>query len=40
MLEGEEEIARYVEKKGWIAEAAADHGIFVMSALGNDEAMS
>jgi predicted transcriptional regulator len=31
-------IAKYLEEKGWIAEADADYGVFVVTALGIDEA--
>jgi hypothetical protein len=32
-------IAEYLEEKGWIAEADADYGIFVLTASGIDQAM-
>ena len=31
-------IAEYLDKKGWIAEADADYGIFVLTPEGIDEA--
>jgi hypothetical protein len=31
-------IAKYLEERGWIAEADADYGVFVVSASGIDEA--
>jgi hypothetical protein len=31
-------IAEYLEERGWIAEADADYGVFVVTALGIDEA--
>jgi len=40
ILEPEEfrTIAQYLDKKGWIAEADADYGIFVIAPEGIDEA--
>ena len=32
-------IAKYLEERGWIAEADADYGIFVITALGIAEAI-
>jgi len=32
-------IARYLEEQGWIAEADADYGVFVVSASGIAEAI-
>jgi hypothetical protein len=31
-------IAKYLEERGWIAEADADYGVFVVTASGLDEA--
>jgi hypothetical protein len=31
-------IAEYLEQRGWIAEADADYGLFVLSASGIEEA--
>jgi hypothetical protein len=31
-------IAEYLEERGWIAEADSDYGVFVVTALGIDEA--
>ena len=31
-------IAEYLEQRGWIAEADADYGVFVLSASGIEEA--
>ena len=31
-------IARYLDEKGWIAEADDDYGVFVVTAAGVDEA--
>jgi hypothetical protein len=33
-------IAEHLERKGWIAEADADYGVFVLTTEGIDEAMS
>ena len=32
-------IAKYLEERGWIAEADADYGVFVVTASGIEEAM-
>ena len=32
-------IAEYLERQGWIAEADADYGVFVLTPEGLDEAM-
>ena len=32
-------IAEYLEERGWIAEADADYGVFVLTPEGLDEAM-
>ena len=32
-------ILRYLQEQGWIAEADADYGVFVVSASGIDEAI-
>jgi hypothetical protein len=32
-------IAKYLEERGWIAEADADYGVFVVTPFGIDEAM-
>ena len=32
-------IAEFLERRGWIAEAAADYGVFVLTPEGLDEAM-
>jgi hypothetical protein len=32
-------IAEYLERGGWIAEADADYGVFVLTPAGIDEAM-
>jgi len=32
-------IARYLEEQGWIAQADADYGVFVVTASGIEEAM-
>ena len=31
-------IAQYLEQRGWVAEADADYGVFVLSASGIEEA--
>jgi hypothetical protein len=31
-------IAQYLEHRGWVAEADADYGVFVLSASGIEEA--
>jgi hypothetical protein len=33
-------IAEHLERKGWIAEADADYGVFVLTPEGVDEAMN
>jgi hypothetical protein len=33
-------VARYVESRGWIAEADDDYGVFVVTHAGIEEAMS
>jgi hypothetical protein len=33
-------IAQHLDRKGWIAEADADYGVFVLTSEGIDEAMS
>jgi hypothetical protein len=33
-------MAEYLEKRGWIAEADADYGVFVLTPEGIDEAMN
>jgi hypothetical protein len=33
-------MAKYLEKRGWIAEADADYGVFVVTPEGIDEAMN
>jgi hypothetical protein len=33
-------IAKYLEERGWIAEADADYGVFVVTASGIEEATS
>jgi hypothetical protein len=33
-------IAKYLEERGWIAEADADYGIFMVTPEGIDEAMN
>jgi hypothetical protein len=33
-------IAEYLERRGWIAEADPDYGVFVLTLTGIDEAMS
>jgi hypothetical protein len=32
-------IAKYLEERGWIAQADADYGVFVVTASGIEEAM-
>ena len=32
-------IARYLEEQGWIADADAEYGVFVVTASGIEEAM-
>ena len=38
-LEGFKEIAEYLERRGWIADADSDYGIFTVTKSGIDEAM-
>ncbi len=33
-------IAKYLEERGWVAEADADYGVFVITDSGLDEATS
>ena len=33
-------IAQHLDRKGWIADADADYGVFVLTSEGIDEAMS
>ena len=42
IIEPEElgQIVRYLESRGWIAEADDDYGVFVLTPEGIDEAMS
>src|SRR4051794_37234659 len=38
-LEGFKEIAEYLERRGWIADADSDYGLFTVTISGIDEAM-